>query len=181
MYMPRRPAYPLNTHPPACRLQIEKLERVCVAYQYHVAHQEVSQSDGELKEMEEEKDRYAGSRQTGVLALGLGPSRQDGCGAAVVITVGFANCCHVATCRMKAEMVELHKGVEERVKEVKQLKQLRDKDYEKAYEKVVPVRQRGALCSAHPACWAVCRLALVRVPVNRPRPRRRHSPRSSSR
>lgn len=62
---------------------------------------------------------------------------------------------------MKAEMVELHKGVEERVKEVKQLKQLREKDYEKAYEKVSHRQtdwgtvfgiQHAGLCADLPLC-----------------------------
>ena len=36
-----------------------------MAYQYHMAHQEVSQSDGELKAMEAEKDRWAGIHGSG--------------------------------------------------------------------------------------------------------------------
>ena len=50
---------------------------------------------------------------------------------------------------MKEEMAELHKGVEERVKEVKQLKQLRDKDYDKAYEKVRYHAERLTISTNH--------------------------------
>lgn len=39
-------------------LQIEKLERVCIAYQFHRTHEEVSQSEDELKSMQDEKDKY---------------------------------------------------------------------------------------------------------------------------
>lgn len=45
-------------------------------------------------------------------------------------------------CRIKGEVAEIHKVVEERVKELKQLQQLRQKDYEKAYDKVGPLLQR---------------------------------------
>lgn len=42
-------------------LQIEKLERVCIAYQFHRTHEEVSQSEDELKSMQDEKDKYVPS------------------------------------------------------------------------------------------------------------------------
>lgn len=48
----------------------------------------------------------------------------------------------VGLCRIKGEVADIHKVVEERVKELKQLQQLRQKDYEKSYDKVGPLVQR---------------------------------------
>ena len=48
--------------------EIEKLQRLCVAYQYSHAAEEVEKSADELKQMEEERERYVKTASEGLMS-----------------------------------------------------------------------------------------------------------------